>query len=117
MSDIDPREAKLPRWARDILTRERGRANSAESKLNAHLVTVEKSRIWYGNYDNPIYIPDAHGYQTVYFSPSGSGSAFDQIGVTIRGGAIEIQGGGSVALELQSSNFFRVYLQDPRRSK
>jgi len=115
MADIDPREAKLPRWARDILARARGRANSAENKLAAHWATAEKSRIWYGNYDNPIYIPDAHGYQTVYFSPSGGESAFDQIGVTIRDGAIEVQGGGSVAIELQSSNFFRVYLQDLRR--
>lgn len=115
MADIDPREAKLPRWARDQLARHRCYTAGAESKLAAHLATVEKSRIWYGNYDNPIYIPDAHGYQTVYFSPSGGESAFDQIGVTIRDGAIEVQGGGSVAIELQASNFFRVHLQDLRR--
>ncbi|MBN7355536.1 Uncharacterised protein [Mycobacteroides abscessus subsp. abscessus] len=117
MSDIDPREAKLPAWAREQLAKARiGRA-AAEDRLNAHLATITKSRIWYGDYTNPIYIDDKDGYQTVYFSPSGSGSAFDQIGVAIRDGAIEIQGGNSVALELQSSNFFRVYLQDWRRSK
>ncbi|EUA79647.1 DUF7239 family protein [Mycobacteroides abscessus] len=117
MSDIDPREAKLPAWAREQLAKARIGRVAAEDKLNAHLATITKSRIWYGNFGNPIYIPDAHGYQTVYFSPSGSGSTFDQIGVAIRDGGIEIQGGNSVALELQSSNFFRVYLQDWRRSK
>ncbi|WP_100482384.1 DUF7239 family protein [Mycobacteroides abscessus] len=105
MSDIDPREAKLPAWAREQL---------AKARIGT---TITKSRIWYGDYTNPIYIDDKDGYQTVYFSPSGSGSAFDQIGVAIRDGAIEIQGGNSVALELQSANFFRIYLQDWRRSK
>ncbi|AMT71952.1 MULTISPECIES: DUF7239 family protein [Mycobacteroides] len=117
MADIDPREPKLPAWAREQLAKARNRAGDAERKLDAHLVTITKSRIWYGNYDNPIYIPEAHGYQTVYFSPSGGESSFDQIGVTIRDGAIEIQGGHSVALELQSSNFFRVCLADSRRSR
>ncbi|MBE5471616.1 DUF7239 family protein [Mycobacteroides abscessus] len=117
MSTIDPREDKLPRWAREQLAKARRAAGVAEGKLNAHLSTITKSRIWYGNFDNPIYIPEAHGHQTVHFSPSGSDSTFDQIGVAIRDGAIEILGGNSVALELQSANFFRVHLHDLRRSK
>lgn len=117
MSAIDPREEKLPRWARVLLAQARNRAEDAERKLAAHLETVEKSRIWYGNHDNPIYIADANGYQTVYFSPSGSDSSFDQIGVTMRDGALEIQGGNTLTLELQASNYLRVHLHDLRRSK
>lgn len=117
MSATDPREEKLPRWAREQLAKARRAAEVAEDKLNAHLATIAKSRIWYGNFGNPIYIPDAHGYQTVRFSPSGSDSMFDQIGVTMRDGAIEIQGGNTLALELQASNYFRVHLHDLRRSK
>ncbi len=117
MTTIDPREEKLPRWAREQLAKARIGRVAAEVKLDAHLATIEKSRIWYGDYNNPIFIDDNNGYQTVYFSPSGSESAFDQIGVAIRDGALEIQGGNSVALELKSSNFFRVRLCDLRRSR
>ncbi|PVA66179.1 DUF7239 family protein [Mycobacteroides abscessus] len=113
MSEIvrDPREEKLPRWARQLLAQERFRASRAEHNLAEHLATVEQSRIWYGDYGNPIYIPDDNGYQTVYFSPAGGRSTFQQIGVRIRDRAIEIQGGDTLTLELQSSNVFRARLQ------
>lgn len=54
-------------------------------------------------YDNPIYIPDDNGYQTVYFYPNGGDSTFQQIAVTIRDGAIEIQGGDTLTIDLQAS--------------
>lgn len=107
----DPREEKLPQWARKLLADERYRASRAEHRLSEHVAKVEKSRIWYGDYNNPIYIPDDNGYQTVYFSPSGGEGTFHQIGVTIRDGAIEIQGGDTLTLELRSSNYFRARLQ------
>ena len=115
MTIIDPREERLPRWAQHSLGRERVRREDAELKLAAHLDTVEKSRIWFGDYGNPIYIPEPHGYQTVYFSPNGSDSSFDQIGVTIRDGGIEIQGGNTMSIELQSSNFFHARFSEWRR--
>ncbi len=104
----DPREEKLPQWARKLLAKERFRANSAERKLAEHLDTVEKSRIWYGDFNNPIYVPDMNGYQTVHFSLTGKQGVMDEIAVTIKDDALEIQGGTSVSLELQSSNYFRV---------
>ncbi|MDM2398125.1 hypothetical protein PP613_03725 [Mycobacteroides abscessus] len=107
----DPREEKLPRWARQLLAQERYRASCAERRLAEHLATVVKSRIWYGDYNNPIYIPDDYGYQTVHFYPNGGDSTFQQIGVTIRDGAIEIQGGDTLTIELKSSNYFRTRLQ------
>ncbi|WP_100460796.1 DUF7239 family protein [Mycobacteroides abscessus] len=107
----DPREEKLPQWARKLLADERYRASRAERKLAEHVATVEKSRIWYGEYDNPIYIPDDNGYQTVYFSPNGGEGTLHQIGVTIRDGAIEIQGGDTLTLDLQASNTFRARLR------
>lgn len=107
----DPREEKLPRWARQLLAQERYRANRAERNLAEHLAAGEKSRIWYGDYDNPIYIPDDNGFQTVYFYPNGGDSTFQQIAVTIRDGAIEIQGGDTLTIELQASNTFRARLQ------
>ena len=106
----DPREEKLPRWARQLLAQERYRASRAEHRLAEHLATVKKSRIWYGDHNNPIYISGDNGYQTVYFSPNGGESTFQQIGVRIRDGAIEIQGGDTLTLELQSSNCFRARL-------
>lgn len=106
----DPREEKLPQWARKLLADERCRAIRAERKLAEHLTTIKKSRIWYGDYDNPIYIPDDNGYQTVYFAPTGGESTFQQIGVVIRDGAIELQGGDRLAIELKSSNYFRARL-------
>lgn len=87
-STRDPREAKLPQWARKLLADERYRASCAERKLAEHVAKIEKSRIWYGDYNNPIYIPDDNGYQTVYFSPNGGEGTLHQIGVTIRDGAI-----------------------------
>lgn len=110
MSDIDPREAKLPAWAREQLAKARiGRA-AAEDRLNAHLATITKSRIWYGDYTNPIYIDDKDGYQTVYFSPSGSGSAFDQIGVAIRDGESRFRAATALPLSCsRPTSFASIY--------
>ncbi|EIV49580.1 DUF7239 family protein [Mycobacteroides abscessus] len=107
----DPREEKLPQWARKLLADERYRASRAEHRLAEHVAKIAKSRIRYGGYDNPIYIPDDNGYQTVYFYPNGGDSTFQQIAVTIRDGAIEIQGGDTLTIELQASNTFRARLR------
>ncbi|WP_182875509.1 DUF7239 family protein [Mycobacteroides abscessus] len=107
----DRREEKLPQWARKLLADERYRASRAEHRLAEHVVKIAKSRIRYGGYDNPIYIPGDNGYQTVYFYPNGGDSTFQQIAVTIRDGAIEIQGGDTLTIELQAGNTFRARLR------
>lgn len=108
MSEKDPREEKLPRWARELLAQERTRANRAEHRLAEHLETVEPTRIWYGDWQNKIYVPEDYSYQTVYFDPTNTGHTLDQICVRIDGDGIMVMGGRSVVLEMNASNTFRV---------
>lgn len=109
----DEREARLPRWARELLAHERRERRDAERRLAAHLETVVKSSIWYGNYDNPVYVPDPYGFQTVHFVLlDGSDRVGDQISVHIDKGGLQIMGGSSVALEPCGSNSLSVRLRD-----
>jgi hypothetical protein len=112
----DPREEKLPVWARELLSKERERASRAEGKLQDHLETIEKSRIWFGSYDNPIYVPEPFGHQTLHFQvldDSVGGDIQVRIKKDHKGRTgIEVNGGDSVTVELDASNLFRVYLQE-----
>lgn len=104
----DPREEKLPKWAKDILRAERRRAIEAEEKLAEHLTTVQQSRIWFGGYDNPIYVPEPHGYQTVHFNPLGDDQLHHTIQVRINGEGVEINGGSSLNISPMASNLLYV---------
>ena len=106
---MSAREEKLPAWARELLRTERRRADEAESKLAAHLETVEVTKIWHGDYQNPIYVPTHHGYQRVHFDLGDPGEHYTemQVGIT-RDGRLEVQGGHAVSIDLQSSNTFQV---------
>lgn len=111
---IDPREGKLPVWAQQLLRDARRIADIAENRLQTHLDTVSPSPIWYGDYQNPIYVPVDHGYQTVYFNVRGensSKSTFDEIAVQYRKGVLQIQGGGPVLISPTASNCFYVSLK------
>ncbi|AUV62025.1 hypothetical protein KIV63_gp19 [Mycobacterium phage SWU2] len=110
----DEREAKLPRWARDLLTQERTRADRAERKLAAHLDTVEPSHIWYGDYNNPIYIPPDYGYQTVHFQLGEIGDMHTDVNCRIKDGAVEVGGGHGLSLDMEVSNRFRIRFSDRR---
>ncbi|ALF00569.1 hypothetical protein SEA_DIMINIMUS_42 [Mycobacterium phage Diminimus] len=114
MSEKDPREGNLPKWAQSLLAKERYRADKAEHRLKEHLQTVEPSPIWYGDWENKIYIPVDYGYQTVYFSATGKPSkhTYEEIGVSFRKGVIQIQGGTSIAIRPKSSNYAEIYLSD-----
>ncbi|QNJ56852.1 hypothetical protein SEA_REINDEER_42 [Mycobacterium phage Reindeer] len=114
MSRKDPREGNLPKWAQQLLAEERRRADRAEDRLAEHLQTVEPSPIWYGDWDNRIYIPADLGYQTVYFSTTGEPSkhTFDEIGVAFRQGVLQIQGGAAISIHPKSSNFAEIFLRD-----
>lgn len=105
----DPRESKLPRWAQEALADERRRADTAERKLAAHKETVQKTRIWFGHYDNPIYVPVFYGHERVHFDLGELGEHYTevQVGFT-RDGRLEVQGGHSLSVDMQSSNTFQV---------
>jgi hypothetical protein len=114
MTDPDPREVKLPVWARNLLNQERISRRAAERKLAEHLETVEPSPIWYGDHNNPIYVPVNYGYQTVYFSTTGKPSkhTYEEIGVSFRQGTIQVQGGTSVTINPTASNCFDINLRE-----
>lgn len=108
----DPREEKLPRWARAQLERARHRAATAEARLAAHLDTVTRSRIWYGDYENPVYVPEFGGYQRLHFQLADGSWVGDQINVGIDRGGLSVMAGRPVNLEPTASNCFRVTLRD-----
>jgi hypothetical protein len=114
----DIREAKLPAWARKILADERHARIVAERKLSEHLDTVEETRISYGDYDNPIYVPEHFGLQTVRFQVGEKvvDSLYDSINVGLRADysgilGVEVNGGRSIRLSPRASNVVRVELE------
>jgi hypothetical protein len=110
----DEREAKLPKWAREELESQRSARRLAEKKLKDHLRTVEPTRIWYGSFDNPVYVPEDRGYQNIHFTHEGS-DGYGEIQVRInRQGLLEINGGHQLVIEMQSSNCFQVRGKDTR---
>ncbi|QSM01092.1 hypothetical protein SEA_NANOSMITE_47 [Mycobacterium phage Nanosmite] len=114
MTEKDPREEKLPRWARELLGRARIRADRADYLLEEHLKTVKPTPIWYGDYQNKIYVPVDFGYQTVYFSTTGlpSEHIYDEIGVSFRRGVIQVQGGRRLQITPNASNSFDIAPHD-----
>ncbi|MBB5167133.1 hypothetical protein [Mycobacterium sp. AZCC_0083] len=110
----DPREEKLPRWAREELARERHRAATAEHRLAEHLETVEPTHIWYGDWKNKLYIPSERGYQTVYFSATGEPSkySYDEVGVRMKDGVLSVSASRAVSVEPIASNCFDVRVRD-----
>lgn len=107
----DPREDKLPKWAKALLSAERYRADKAERRLAEHLDKVEPTPIWYGDYDNPIYIPEHYGYQTVHFQ-FGSSDLYDDINVRKRDDGIEVGGGRALSIDMEVSNRFKIRFRD-----
>lgn len=113
----DPREEKLPVWAKNVLASERARADRAERMLAEHLETVEPSRISYGSYENPLYIPDEFGLATVRFELGpkvGDQHVHDQISVGLREDFhgvrhLDINGGHAICVYPSASNLVRVY--------
>lgn len=112
----DPREEKLPRWARQLLAVERHRAATAERRLAEHVETVEPTRIWYGDWQNPVYLPERFGYQSVSFNMNGkvgNKHTFDTITVCLRrDGEFEVQGGHAIHLHPVASNLVHITMED-----
>ncbi|USL89195.1 hypothetical protein SEA_POOMPHA_64 [Mycobacterium phage Poompha] len=109
--EMDPREEKLPKWAKHLLATERQKRAVAERKLAEHLETIEPSRIWWGDYDNPIYIPPHYGYQTVHFQLGDQGM-HTEVSARLKDDALEIGGGHGLTIDMEVSNRFRVRFRD-----
>lgn len=120
LSYPDPREGKLPAWAQDRLARGRQRVTSLEEQLQARQADTEITDIWYGEYDNKVYLPaDTIGTPPVHFGMKGAGSRpFEEIQVRhcydkYNRGALDINGGGPMVIELAGgSNNFRIRLKE-----
>ncbi|QXN73171.1 hypothetical protein SEA_COOKIEDOUGH_80 [Mycobacterium Phage Cookiedough] len=111
---MDPREAKLPRWAQALINTERRKRADAERKLEEQLATTGKSPVWYGSYDNPVYIPQRFKHpERFHFSTTGRGDLNDEFMVHLRDdGCLEVSGGrGRLAIHPQVSNVILVQLQ------
>lgn len=108
---MDPREDKLPAWAKAELAKARSEAREAQCKLAAHLDTIPKSRLWYGDYGNPVYLPDNH---TRVYWDFGDGSTFDQISIYRDEDILKIYGGSGISVYPSSSNSVRIKLNDLR---
>lgn len=110
MTAIDPREEKLPKWARAALSNARYEAQVARDRLAEHVRSVEPSPIWYGNHQNRIQVPIEYGYQTVYFSLTGEPAkhSYEEVGIAFRKGTIQVQGGRRLHVAPNASNSFDI---------
>jgi hypothetical protein len=108
----DPREAKLPKWAQDALKNERWRADEAERRLAAHVETVEPTTIWYGDWENKVYIPHPDFARVVFMMRPGGDGSFDEITVGFRYGKLHINAGRAIAVEPIGANCLDVVLRD-----
>ena len=110
----DPREAKLPLWAKDRIAVARQAARRYKDRLNDHIQTLTKSNTSYGDRfcepDSVKYLPDD---ERVRFSFGDS--VLDSITVSRdqdRPGAIEIMGGRGVSITARASNHLLIELRD-----
>lgn len=111
---MDPREDKLPLWAQKLLKDARYRADTAEERLNAHLQTVEPSAVWFGDYQNKVYLPDERGFQQVHFSVTGqpAKSSYDEVQVGWRKDLLHISASRPVSIQPIGSNCFDLQVRD-----
>jgi hypothetical protein len=115
----DSREEKLPAWAKKLLADERHERAMAERRLLEHLETVEPTRISYGDYDNPLYLPNHFGFQTIHFdlAHEARGQLYESISVGLRKDFdgvlyVDVNGGRGISIQPTATNCVRVYLGD-----
>lgn len=116
----DEREARLPMWAQQKLKDARYVARNAQEALAAHHEIAEPSRIWHGDYDNRVYIPEPfeNASTTVHFDPYNDDEMHHGIQVRIvpkralylMTPCIEINTGGQMWIQPVASNLLRVGL-------
>ncbi|ANT42267.1 hypothetical protein SEA_KOKO_81 [Mycobacterium phage Koko] len=109
----DPREANLPKWAQKLLHQERQERSIAERRLEEQKATTEKSNVWYGDYTNPVYVPQRFKFpEKFHFSTTGSDDLRDEFQVQLLDdGMLEISGGRSLVIHPRVSNVINVQLE------
>lgn len=105
MSDIDSREANLPKWARDKLTVLRMRLAEARSAANAGLSPDNRrTNVWLQKLNDglPGYLPSAHHIARFYVGSS----PYDWIEVGVRDPlwGVEIRAHDELHIQPSSSN-------------
>lgn len=107
MSTLDPREARLPRWAQEELRAARNRADRAEQALADYTATLEKTQLWHGDYTQQIYMP----ISDIVVWGFGTESVQDQISVHRYRNGLTISGGGPIVVAPTASNSIDVRLR------
>ena len=112
--DKDPREDKLPAWARALLAKERSARRSAEEDLADHRASEKKTRIWYGDWDNHVYIPEHYGYQRVHFDLGSNEDNRDDVNIGIDKGnphKLLINCGRAIVIKPWVTNEIQLFLE------
>lgn len=111
----DPREEKLPRWARDLLSNMRSRVQRAEADADAALLATrpaESSTVLYRYGDRDVGLGDD---PTVQFRLGDKHRQYIQCRVDRRppyGPHVYLSGGDSIRFEPVSGNAIRVYVEE-----
>lgn len=80
--------------------------------MAAHQAQLEPTRIWYGDYDNKVHIPELYDYRRIVFQ-LGPNDAYHGIRVGItEHNKLEIQGGHALSIEPVVSNTLLVGFRD-----
>lgn len=112
--DPDPREGKLPRWARELLDNMRRRVQTAEATAEAARLDTkpeESTAVLYRYGDRDIGLGDD---PTVQFRLGDQHRHYIQCRVDRRlpyGPHVYLSGGDSIRFEPVSSNAIRVYVE------
>ena len=113
--DPDPREEKLPRWARDLLDNMRHRVARAEADADAALLATspdESSTVLYRDGDSDVGLGDD---PTVQFRLGGKHRQHIQCRIERTpswGTCVYLSGGDSIRFRPVSSNAIRIYVEE-----
>jgi len=99
VANPDPREAKLPRWAQELLESERRARHNAERLLSEHTAEVPESNVWRTVFMEPVYLP---ADSRVHFAVDNDHD--NVIEVAHVPGGIQLRGRRSLALLPEVSN-------------
>lgn len=115
----DPREEKLPRWARDLLDNMRRRVEHAEATAEAARLATgpgETDTVVYRYSDEPIGLPP--GCQVEFrLGPAPEGRTFSRnyvhcrVETTKHGTWLDLSGGDSISIQPRSGNSARITVE------